>query len=111
MAPRPALVGQTDDARDVFRLLRERADAEYARAEAANDPAAMAIWARAYEKVRRLALIYACSVNRLDPMVSRDGANGPGRSSITRPGECCSWPASTPARATSTPNENGCWTC
>jgi hypothetical protein len=76
--PVPRLVGQTDEARDVFRAMRERADAEYARAEEANDPAAMAIWARAYEKARRLALIHACSANRLVPVVSRDGAEWAG---------------------------------
>jgi hypothetical protein len=71
--PVPRAVGQTDAARLAFRDLRERADAEYARCESANDPAGMAIWARAYEKVRRLALIYACSENRADPVIG-DGA-------------------------------------
>jgi hypothetical protein len=39
-------VPQTPDAEAVFRCVRERADAEYASAEAQNDPAGMAIWAR-----------------------------------------------------------------
>ena len=59
--PVPHRIPQTPDAEAVFRTVRERADAEYARCEQANDPAGMAIWARVYEKTRRLALIYACS--------------------------------------------------
>ena len=76
--PTPNLVPQTDEARQVFRDLRERADAEYARSEAENDPAGMAIWARAYEKARRLALLYACSANRLNPCATRDAATWAG---------------------------------
>lgn len=41
----------------VFRNLREHADAEYDQAQNHNDPAATAIWARAHEKIRRLALL------------------------------------------------------
>jgi len=33
----------------------------------------MAIWARAYEKVRKLALLYACSENHQKPQVTVDG--------------------------------------
>lgn len=32
----------------------------------------MAIWARANEKARRLALIYACSANHQDPRINVD---------------------------------------
>jgi hypothetical protein len=34
----------------------------------------MAIWARANEKARRLALVYACSANHLDPRIDADAA-------------------------------------
>jgi hypothetical protein len=67
--PDPRLVPQTDDARAQFRQLREQADEAYARAEADGDTMAMAIWARAYEKARRLALVYACSANHVDPVI------------------------------------------
>ncbi|MEX0678362.1 MAG: bifunctional DNA primase/polymerase [Pirellulales bacterium] len=70
--PDPRLVPQTDDAREQFRQLREQADQAYTRAESRNDTVAMAIWARAYEKARRLALLYACSVNHIDPIISPD---------------------------------------
>lgn len=61
--PVPQLVDTDAAAIDAFREFRESADAEYARAEERGDPVAMAIWARAYEKARRLSLIYACSAN------------------------------------------------
>lgn len=67
--PDPRLVEQTDVARRQFRELREQADEAYAQAEARNDTVAMAIWARAYEKARRLALIYACSANHQEPEI------------------------------------------
>lgn len=67
--PEPRLVSHTDDARAQFRTIREQADAAYKRAEEQGDPVAMAIWARAYEKARRLALIYACSANHLNPVI------------------------------------------
>jgi hypothetical protein len=72
--PVPHRVPQTAEAEAVFRAIRERADAEYTRAEAQNDPAGMAIWARAYEKARRLALLYAVSVCRDNPVVTSEAA-------------------------------------
>jgi hypothetical protein len=76
--PIPQRVPQTPEATEVFRDLRLRADAEYDRAHEANDPAGMAIWARAYEKTRRLALIYACSANRLNLEIDADAARWAG---------------------------------
>ena len=76
--PVPKLVPHTAEAQAVFRDLRERADAEYDRVQSQNDPAAMAIWARAYEKARRLALIYACSACREQPEIGRDAAEWAG---------------------------------
>jgi len=72
--PKPRLVDMTPDALAAMRAARLEADAEYAKAESNNDTATMSIWARAYEKARRLALIYACSENHLDPMISRQAA-------------------------------------
>lgn len=76
--PVPQLVPHTAQAQDVFRDLRLRADAEYDQAQNQNDPAGMAIWARAYEKTRRLALIHACSAchDRLE--IGRDAAEWAG---------------------------------
>jgi len=68
--PIPRLVVTTDEARATLRACREAADHEYARAEERADPVAMAIWARTYEKARRLALIYACSTNHRSPEIN-----------------------------------------
>ncbi|GIW80421.1 MAG: hypothetical protein KatS3mg105_2228 [Gemmatales bacterium] len=76
--PKPRLVSHTPEAERAFRELRLRAEAEYDRAQDRNDPAAMAIWARAYEQARRLALIYACSVCRQQPQISAEAASWAG---------------------------------
>jgi len=72
--PVPNLVTASAEAGAALRQCRERADHEYGRAEERNDPVAMAIWARTYEKARRLALIYACSENHAAPRISADAA-------------------------------------
>jgi hypothetical protein len=70
--PVPRVVEQTSEAGELLRAFRQRADDQYSQAEDRNDPAGMAIWARANEKARRLALIYACSVNHLEPRIDVD---------------------------------------
>jgi hypothetical protein len=72
--PEPRLVDQTSEAAEVLALYRGAADDEYARAEERGDPAAMAIWARAYEKARRLALNYACSHDHVSPLIRQEAA-------------------------------------
>ncbi|MFO7899770.1 MAG: bifunctional DNA primase/polymerase [Planctomycetota bacterium] len=72
--PVPAVVPYTPEATEILGELRDHADAEYKEAEAADDQAGMAIWARANEKARRLALVYACSENHEEPTVGEDAA-------------------------------------
>lgn len=63
------------DAVAAFADLRRRIDATcYGPCRAAQDEAGMALWARAYEKALRLALIYACSVDRENPVVTPEAA-------------------------------------
>ena len=73
--PQPAVIGHTDAATAVLDDFRRFADQRYAEAEEKDDPAAMAIWARAHEKARKLALIYAVSENhqraRIDEAAAR----------------------------------------
>ncbi len=76
--PQPLVVPQTADATACFEAIRKAADARYNAAFEANDEGSMAIWARAYEKARRLALVYACSVNRENPEIGRDAAEWAG---------------------------------
>jgi hypothetical protein len=72
--PIPKVVEATPEAADVLRAFRQRADDQYSLAEDKGDPVGMAIWARANEKARRLALVYACSANHLDPRIDADAA-------------------------------------
>ena len=72
--PVPHCVPTTPEAETVFRSTRSQADAEYTKCEQANDPGGMAIWARAYEKARRLAMIYACSENHKNPIITASAA-------------------------------------
>jgi len=63
--PIPVCVEATPEAETALEECRAFADDRYAEAEEKDDPAGMAIWARAYEKARKLALIYAVSADRL----------------------------------------------
>ena len=73
--PVPRVIELAPGALDRLRQFRERADDEYSLAEDKNDPVRMAIWARANEKARRLALVYACSKNHEAPLIDLDGAS------------------------------------
>ena len=72
--PIPKVVAGTPEADAVLREFRRRADDAYTLAEDEGDPVGMAIWARAHEKARRLALIHACSANPHDLRVTADAA-------------------------------------
>jgi len=63
--PIPTCVEATAEADAAMEECRAYADDRYAEAEEKDDPAGMAIWARAYEKARKLALIYAVSADHL----------------------------------------------
>lgn len=72
--PVPVVVPATPVAADLLRQLRIHADEQYSLAEERDDPAGMAIWARANEKARRLALIHACSANHEHPEIDEAAA-------------------------------------
>jgi hypothetical protein len=77
--PAPRLVPAAPEAVAAFADLRRRIDATcYGPCRAAQDEAGMALWARAYEKARRLALIYACSVDHENPVVTPEAADWAG---------------------------------
>ena len=67
--PQPTLIRATPEARQCFDALAEQCDIE-----GAKTPIVRAIWARAEEKARRLALIFACSANREQPEIDGDAA-------------------------------------
>jgi hypothetical protein len=72
--PTPMVVPLTPEAEELFRDYRRHADDRYAAAEDAGDGAGMAVWARAHEKARRLALVYACSENCREPVIGAETA-------------------------------------
>lgn len=72
--PTPRVVSHNADAAKLLAAFRKSADAEYDAAEARDDQVAMAMWSRANEKCRRLAVNYACSENHLNPIISADAA-------------------------------------
>ena len=72
--PVPIVIPQTPEAATMLRQLRVHADEQYTLAEDRDDPAGMAIWARANEKARRLALIYACSADHEHPVIDEAAA-------------------------------------
>lgn len=69
--PVPTVVEQTDEAKQVLVAAREEAEAEYAKAEANNDPVGTTVWGRVSEHSRKLALLYAVSENRESPNISK----------------------------------------
>jgi len=71
--PVPVCVQATPEAEAALDEFRELADDRYAEAEDRDDPAGMAIWARAYEKARKLALVYAASENHLQMRIGEPG--------------------------------------
>ncbi len=72
--PIPRVVEYTTEASELLGVFRRLAEDEYSAAEDRGDEAGMAIWARANEKARRLALVYACSADRLQPIIDGSGA-------------------------------------
>jgi len=73
--PKPKVVPQTENAKSLLAELRQHADQQYRKAEKVSDNIGMAIWARANEKARRLALVYACSDNHAEPVVNEVAAS------------------------------------
>ena len=72
--PVPRVVPHTDDATSALIENRLEVEAEYARAERSGDPVGTAVWGRANENARKLALIYAVSESHDQPEVGRAAA-------------------------------------
>lgn len=68
--PQPIVVPMTDEGGQVFDDLADMVDVELDR----PDESGRSLWARVEEKACRLALIYACSVNREAPAIDEDAA-------------------------------------
>ncbi|OQA02965.1 MAG: hypothetical protein BWY69_00735 [Planctomycetes bacterium ADurb.Bin401] len=68
--PVPICVTHTDAAKALQRDYGRLADGIYDNAQDQGDLVTMAVWSRAAEKARRLALIYACSENTVNPVIT-----------------------------------------
>jgi hypothetical protein len=70
--PTPAIVPLSADAQTAAAEVRVAGDAAYAQAQVADDTIGMAVWARAAEKARKLALLYAISANHEHPKITAE---------------------------------------
>ncbi|MFW6159067.1 MAG: DUF3987 domain-containing protein [Planctomycetota bacterium] len=68
--PEPLVVERTDEANDVFADLAAVVDTELGKKRSEG----RSLWARAEEKACRLALAYACSADRENPVIDADAA-------------------------------------
>jgi|APSaa5957512622_1039677.scaffolds.fasta_scaffold09548_2 hypothetical protein len=71
--PDPETVPDTTEATARSEVIWALTDDAYEEAQRQGDETKMAIWARAYEKVRKLALLYACSENHQAPQITAAG--------------------------------------
>lgn len=72
--PVPAIVEYTEEARQVFVAGRLECEAEYSRAEQQGDAVGTTVWGRANEHSRKLALLYAISIDHQNPRIDVDAA-------------------------------------
>jgi hypothetical protein len=68
--PQPRVVEADDDARALLTEARLASEAEYAKCEANSDPVGTTVWGRVPEQIRKLALLYAVSVNCESPKIN-----------------------------------------
>lgn len=68
--PKPLRVPFTPEAESAINELREQTEVEYDIADDAGDEVSRTAWSRTCEHAKKLALIYACSENHLEPQIS-----------------------------------------
>lgn len=76
--PQPLTVEQTAEAQALLEELREEAEAEYSKAEDANDPVATTVWSRVSEHARKLSLVYAVSESHQSPEIGKEAVQWAG---------------------------------
>jgi len=72
--PNLLVVPLTTEADAILTDFEHHADDQYAKYTKKNNIAAI-LWTRVYEAAGRLAVIYACSKNHIEPVIDRDAAN------------------------------------
>jgi hypothetical protein len=68
--PELTTIPETPEAHALLLSVQVQCDEQRAQAKENGDEGAMALWARACEKTRRLALVYACSENHESPQIT-----------------------------------------
>jgi hypothetical protein len=69
--PTPAIVPHDKAAKQLLVEARINAEAEYDKAEEANDAVGTTVWGRVSEQIRKLALLHAISCRPRDPTIDR----------------------------------------
>ncbi|GEM_PF-229414 len=68
--PEPRVVPCTPEAKAAIDALQRQTEAEYDLAHARNDEVSRVAWSRTHENAKKLALLYACSENHKDPVIT-----------------------------------------
>ena len=68
--PEPRVVPCTPDADQAIARLQRMGEDEYDKAHDAGDETSQTAWSRTCENAKKLALLYACSENREDPVIT-----------------------------------------
>jgi len=69
--PVPTIISHTSDAQDMLVEARQTAEFEYEQAEQDNDIVGTTVWGRVSEQTRKLALLYAISVDHENPLIDK----------------------------------------
>ncbi len=68
--PKPLIITETPEATAALKEIQSECDSRYKFFEARNEGAAMALWARAHEKICKLAMLHGISSNVYSPVIS-----------------------------------------
>ncbi|MDD4818254.1 MAG: hypothetical protein PHI85_09825, partial [Victivallaceae bacterium] len=68
--PKPLIITETPEATAALKEIQSECDSRYKFFEARNEGAAMALWARAHEKICKLAMLHGISTNVYSPVIS-----------------------------------------
>jgi len=68
--PEPRVVLCSPDAKEAIDALQRRTEREYDLAHARNDEVSRVAWSRTHENAKKMAMLYACSENYEDPVIS-----------------------------------------
>jgi len=73
ISPDPMEICATEEADELLLQLNEKHDDRYWKAQDLQDEISMAFWARSFEKVCKLAMLYAVSENPISPKITLSG--------------------------------------